>query len=52
MLYDDNETRFKGAKLVLTPNKESVTAATPVTPVTPSKTMKKATIVRDEEPSK
>lgn len=52
MLYDDNETRFKGAKLVLTPNKDSTSATTPITPVTPSKTMKKATIVRDDEPSK
>ncbi|KAL5253883.1 hypothetical protein ACHWQZ_G013595 [Mnemiopsis leidyi] len=51
MLYDDNETRFKGAKLVLTPNKDSATATTPITPVTPSKTMKKATIVRDDEPN-
>ncbi|XP_063682103.1 uncharacterized protein LOC134816972 isoform X2 [Bolinopsis microptera] len=49
MLYEDNETRFKGAKLVLTPNhQESKTApTTPATPVTPGKKLKEATVVRD-----
>ena len=54
MLYDDNETRFKGAKLVLTPNhKESnVTNSTPATPASPTKVLKEATVVRDEDTSK
>ena len=54
MLYEDNETRFKGAKLVLTPNHQETksTPTTPATPVTPGKKLKEATVVRDDDASK
>jgi hypothetical protein len=51
MLYEDNETRFKGAKLVLTPDHKGSSVTTPGTPVTPSKTMKEATLIRDDDAS-
>ena len=46
MLYEDDETRFKGAKLVLTPDRKGAERSTPP-PVTPTRVFKQATVVRD-----